>query len=182
MVNIPNFITLARMLTVPLLVWLILNDRLVPAFWIFIAAGVSDAVDGFVAKRFNSETNLGKFLDPLADKAVLVSVFVSLGYADLLETWLIILVVFRDVLIIGGAILYETLTHSLTMEPLMISKVNTVAQIVLAASALGVNAFEINDGGFIGLLVIAVAATTLLSGAAYVFTWGRRAAAMEAKR
>ena len=178
--NIPNLITLARLLSVPLLVWLVLDDRLLTAFWVFVAAGASDAIDGFIAKRFNAETTLGKFLDPLADKAMLVSVFISLGHVGILQMWLVILVVFRDVLIIGGAILYETLTHSLTMEPLMISKINTVAQIMLAIAVLGDNAFGLDIGVPVNILIAVVAATTLISGAVYVMTWGRRVTELEA--
>ncbi len=161
------------------MVWLILDQHLKEAFVLFLAAGVSDAVDGFIAKRFNSETALGKFLDPLADKALLVCVYVSLGQADLLAVWLVIMVVFRDAVIVGGAILYQTLTQSLTMRPLRISKVNTVAQIILAAAVLGVTGFAVEARGMIDVMVYAVAATTLLSGAYYVVTWSRMAALME---
>lgn len=179
--NVPNVISIGRLLCVPILILLVLNDLIIAAFWLFIAAGVSDAVDGFIAKRFNIETTLGKFLDPLADKALLVSTYITLGNIGLIEIWLVIMVVFRDALIIGGAILYETLTHSLTVEPLMISKINTVAQIGLAAAALGVKAYGVNGGMIIDILITVVAATTLLSGAVYVMTWGQRAAAMEEK-
>ncbi|OHC76029.1 MAG: CDP-alcohol phosphatidyltransferase [Rhodospirillales bacterium RIFCSPLOWO2_12_FULL_58_28] len=179
--NIPNLISIGRLLCVPVLVWLVLDDQIIAAFWLFIIAAVSDAVDGFIAKRFNAETTLGKFLDPLADKALLVCAYVTLGNIGLIEIWLVIMVVFRDALIVGGAILYETLTHSLIMEPLMISKINTVAQIVLVAAVLGVDAYGVNDGVIIDLMAIVVAATTLLSGAVYIMTWGRRVAAMEEK-
>ena len=111
----------------------------------FIAAGVSDAIDGFIAKNFNVRTTLGGYLDPLADKALLTSVYVTLGYEDHIEDWLVILIVFRDVLIIGGAILYQTLTQALTMQPLWISKINTVAQIMLAALLLGLLGYEIQE-------------------------------------
>lgn len=177
--NIPNLISLGRLLSVPVAVWLILEGKIQGAFWLFIAAGVSDAVDGFIAKRFNAETVLGKFLDPIADKALLVSVFVTLGQVGLLQIWLVILVVFRDAVIVGGALLFETLTHSLTMEPLKISKVNTVAQIVLAAVALGFNGFEVRDPGVVDVLAVVVAVTTVLSGLLYVVKWTGRAADIE---
>ena len=177
--NIPNLISLRRLLAAPVMVWLILDSRLTEAFVLFIAAGVSDAVDGFIAKRFDAETDFGKFLDPLADKALLVCVYVSLAQADLLVIWLAIMVVFRDAVIVGGAILFHTLTHTLTMRPLRISKVNTAAQIVLAAAVLGVSGLGVEGGLFIDVMVYAVAATTLLSGAVYVVTWSRMAALME---
>ena len=181
--NLPNVISLGRLLAVPVAVWLILSDQLLVAFWVFVAAGVSDAVDGFIAKRFDAETEFGRYLDPIADKVLLVSVYLALGNEGYLETWLVIMVVFRDALIVGGALLFQTLTQSLTMQPLMISKVNTVTQIVLAAAVLGVHGYAIAGDGVaedvVEVLVYAVTVTTLLSGGAYVVTWSRRAAAME---
>ncbi|MCP5368737.1 MAG: CDP-alcohol phosphatidyltransferase family protein [Hyphomicrobiales bacterium] len=179
MVNVPNLITLARILSVPVAVWLVLTGHMLAAFWVFVAAGISDAMDGFIAKRFNAVTELGAYLDPLADKALLVSVYVTLGQQEYLATWLVILVVFRDVLIVAGALLFETLTHSLTMQPLMISKVNTAAQIVLAALVLGFNGFGIDDRMAVQVMVPVVAVTTLASGAAYVIKWSRQWALME---
>ncbi len=177
--NIPNFITLARLLSVPLAVWLIINGYLGGAFWLFIAAGVSDAVDGYLAKRLNAETVLGRYLDPLADKALLVSVFISLGSGGYLQSWLVIMVVFRDVLIVAGALLYHTLTQHLTLEPLGISKINTAAQIVLVAVVLGQHGLDLPLGMVAELMVYIAALTTFASGAFYVYEWTRRAAAME---
>ncbi len=165
----------------PVAVGLILNGLFLWAFWVFVVAGASDAVDGLIAKKFDAESELGRFLDPLADKVLLVCVYVALGQADHLPTWLVILVVFRDALIVGGAILFQTLTGHLTMNPILISKFNTAAQIVLAAIVLGVLGFEA-DGGWLTLveaMVYLVAATTFLSGAVYLVRWSRRAGAME---
>jgi cardiolipin synthase len=123
---------------------------------------------------------LGGYLDPLADKALLVSVYITLGYRGQIENWLVILVVFRDVLIIGGAILYQTMTQSLKMQPLFISKINTAAQIALAAILLGkLGLGVVNDYGLTLALVYVVAASTLLSGGAYVAIWGWRVFRME---
>ncbi|MFQ5959142.1 MAG: CDP-alcohol phosphatidyltransferase family protein, partial [Alphaproteobacteria bacterium] len=174
------FISLARLFAAPLTVWLILTGEITVAFWTFFAAAVSDAVDGFIAKRFKRTTVLGAYLDPLADKALLVGVYVALGNAGHLELWLVILVVFRDLLIVGGALLFWLLTRSLTMQPLMISKVNTVAQIVLAAVMLGSLGLGVAIDRLIETLVYVVAATTLLSGGRYVMEWTRRAAGVEA--
>ncbi len=172
--NIPNFITLLRIAAVPFVVWLIVDGHLMWAFWVFIAAGVSDALDGFIAKRFNMETELGKYLDPLADKALLVSIYVTLGVEGHIVNWLVILVVFRDVFIVGGALLFETMTHSLTMQPLMISKINTVAQIVLAAAVMANVGYGIALDGVMDALVLFTAATTVASGVAYAIAWVRR--------
>lgn len=181
-VNLPNLITLLRLFAVPLLVWLILGNHLIFALWVFVAAGVSDALDGLIAKKFDLGTVLGSFLDPLADKALLVSVYVTLGYKGDLPTWLVIAVVFRDLVIIGGALLFHTVTQSLTMEPLKISKANTVAQIVLAAVTLAGHGYGLQLDLPIHILIYLVAATTVASGLAYVVTWNRRASAIEESR
>ncbi len=177
--NLPNLISLARLFAVPLIVWLILREKWQIAFWLFVAAGISDAVDGFIAKRFGTSTVLGSFLDPLADKALIVAIYVTLGYKEHLVLWLVIMVVFRDLVIIGGALLFHAITQTLEMAPLMISKVNTVAQIVLAAVVLGTDGFAIDVGVFRDLLIYLVAITTFASGAAYVVTWSRMASAIE---
>ena len=164
----------------PPAVWLIVTDRFTAAFWLFVAAGVSDALDGYLAPNMRSRSRLGAYLDPLADKALLTSVYVSLGYVGEMPNWLVILVVFRDVLIVGGAILYQTLTRRLKMEPLFISKVNTAAQIALAALILAQLGLGVDSHGADQLLIYAVAATTLLSGGAYILRWGWRIAHIEA--
>src|ERR1700745_4236522 len=106
--NLPNVISLGRLLLVPLAISLILEGSYWAAFWIFVVAGVSDALDGFIAKNFDQRTRLGALLDPLADKVLLVSVYVTLGIAGQLWPWLVVLVVFRDVMIIGGFLLIQT--------------------------------------------------------------------------
>lgn len=169
--NLPNLITLARIASVPLVVWLIVDGYMLWAFWVFVAAGLSDALDGFIAKRFDMETELGKYLDPLADKALLVSVYVTLGVEGYIASWLVILVVFRDIAIVGGALLFETITHSLTMQPLMVSKVNTVVQILLAVAVMANAGYGIELDGGLDMLVLLTAATTVLSGLAYAVKW-----------
>ena len=176
---LPNLITLARLLAVPITVYLILQHAYGAAFWLFVAAGVSDALDGYLAKRFDLASELGAYLDPLADKALLASVFVALGYLDHVAMWLVILIVFRDVLIIGGAILYQTLTQSLEMTPLFVSKINTAVQIGLACAVLAQLGAGWDVPALTDVLVILAAATTFLSGAAYVIKWGRMAVLME---
>lgn len=175
-------ISLARLLAVPVMVYLILNGYHGVAFWLFVAAGVSDAVDGFLAKRFDLGSEVGAYLDPLADKVLLVGVYVTLGHTGQIVVWLVILVVFRDLLIIGGAILFLTLTRSLRMEPLYVSKVNTAAQIILAAVVLGELGLGVEVPVISRALVFVVAGTTLVSGAAYVVKWGLMAVTMERDR
>lgn len=177
--NIPNAITLARLAAVPIVVWLILDGELRIAFWVFLAAAVSDALDGIIAKHFNAETVFGAFIDPIADKALLVGTYITLGHEGFLQTWLVILVVFRDIVIVGGALVFQTVTQSLTMRPLMISKVNTVVQLLLAISVLFFVGYGIEDGPTLGVIGYIVVVTTLWSGLAYVITWSRLAAEIE---
>ena len=174
--NIPNLITLARMLAVPVVVWLMLDGRGGPAFWVFVGAGISDAVDGAVAKRFDMVTELGRYLDPVADKLLLVAVYLTLGHVGLLPSWIVILVVSRDAAILGGAMLARTIGDGITIRPLIVSKVNTAAQIVLAGTVLAQSAFEslpVPADTLVTALVFLVAATTVFSGATYLVRWGR---------
>jgi cardiolipin synthase (CMP-forming) len=177
--NLPNLISLARLLLVPVAIWLILVSRYGTAFWILLAAGVSDALDGFIAKRFDRRTRLGALLDPIADKAMLVSVYVTLGMAHQLWTWLVILVVFRDIMIVGGFLLIQAMGAPKQCDPLYVSKVNTGVQItlvgfVLARLGLGASA----DWPDL-VLSMAVASTTILSGLSYLIRWARILASSE---
>jgi cardiolipin synthase len=175
----PNIISLARLISVPLIVWLMLEHRYTAAFWLFIAAGISDGVDGFLAKRFGWQTQLGSFLDPLADKALLVSIYVTLGMQGYLPSWLVILVVSRDILIVGAVLLSLFLGHGLHVEPLRISKANTVAQIALAGLMLGAMDYGVALEWVVRLGSIVVALTTIASGTSYVIAWVREMAAWE---
>ena len=130
--SIPNLITLGRVILVPVVFWLLLTGELKAAFLVFVVAGISDAVDGFLAKRFNWETELGAYLDPIADKLLIVCIFIALGVTGRLPSWLVITVVSRDVLIVIAVVLSWLLGHPTPMKPLAVSKINTVAQIVLA--------------------------------------------------
>lgn len=177
--HIPNFISLARLLVVPLVVYLVLNERMVAAFWVFVAAGISDAADGFIAKRFNAGSLLGRYLDPLADKVLLVTLFVLGGYMNFLSVWLVILVVFRDAMIVGGAMLFHALIDTLEVSPLPVSKVNTALQIVLVAAALAFRGYDLELSSLQAALEYAVAATTLASGGAYLVKWSRLAATID---
>jgi cardiolipin synthase len=172
-VNFPNLITLLRLLLVPVTVWLIISDAYALAFCAFLIAGVSDAVDGHLARRMNLQTKIGTYLDPLADKALMVSVYVTLGFLKVLPAWLVILVVSRDVLIVGAIILAWLVAQPLRVSPLMVSKINTVAQVLFVVAVLGAAAF----GAPLDLLVfygsIPVALLTAASGGAYLLTWMR---------
>jgi cardiolipin synthase (CMP-forming) len=173
--NLPNLITLGRLMLVPLAIWLILDAQYAAAFWVFVGAGVSDGLDGFIAKRFNRRTSLGALLDPIADKTLLVSVYVTLGWAGALPKWIIILVVFRDVMIVGGFLLIQTTAAPKRFDPLYISKLNTLAQIALVGFVLAQRGIGFAAGAAEAefYLTIAVAATTVLSGLSYLVRWAR---------
>lgn len=171
--SIPNLITLGRIILVPIVFWLLLNGQLQAAFLAFVVAGISDAIDGFLAKRFGWETELGAYLDPIADKLLIVCIFVALGVTARLPSWLVILVVSRDVLIVIAIVLSWLLNHPTPMKPLAVSKMNTVAQIVLAATVLAHEAFQLNLRGAVVVLIWLTAATTLASLVAYLRIWLR---------
>lgn len=180
--NLANMITLARLVMVPVIVVLMVNDAMVAAFWLFLVAGASDAVDGILAKRFGMETVLGSYLDPIADKALLVSAYVALSVGDHIAVWLTVVVVFRDLVIVGGAILFHTLTGRLEMQPLAVSKLNTGMQSALVLVALSAAAYAKDWQQAVDALTYIVAFTTVVSGAAYLYVWGKRAGEIEEAR
>jgi len=171
--NLPNLITVARILLVPVMVWAIVSHEMLVAFVLFLVAGVSDAVDGFLAKRFDMASELGAYLDPLADKVLIVSIYVSLGVTEAIPRWLVILVVSRDLLIIGGIMLAWILSHPITIKPLAISKLNTVAQLFFAGLVLAARAFGWDATTPETAVMAAVAVLTLLSIGFYLRDWAR---------
>jgi cardiolipin synthase len=181
-VNLPNLITLARILSVPVVVWAIASHEMLFAFALFVAAGISDAVDGFLAKRFDMKSELGAYLDPLADKVLIVSIYVALGITEAVPRWLVILVVSRDLMIVGAVILSWLVGRPIAMRPLIVSKINTVAQIVFAGLVLGSLGFDFHPGWVLPALMAVVAALTLLSVGAYVREWVRHMGANETLR
>lgn len=175
-VSLANCITLARLCCVPLAVWLILRQHMALAFWLFLCAGLSDALDGWLARR-RGGSMVGAMLDPIADKALLVSMYVTLAATGRLPDALAILVVFRDLLIIGGVLALSVLGLPLRIAPLRLSKLNTVLQIALVADVLLLAAFPpiglAQPGRVLAALVWLVGASTILSGAAYVHATAR---------
>jgi cardiolipin synthase (CMP-forming) len=173
-INLPNLITLARLLSVPLAVWLILEDRYAAAFWVFIGAGLSDALDGYIAKRFNRQTRLGAMLDPAADKVLLAGVYMTLGIVGQLPAWLVMLVVSRDLLIvIGFVVIHASAATPKPVGPLFISKINTLIQIVLVGFVLARLGLGFEADAVMPPLIGAAALTTLLSGSSYLLQCAR---------
>lgn len=155
------------MLLVGPLVWLIIADHVWAAFWVFVVAGISDALDGYIAKAFNQKTDLGAILDPLADKALLNGIYVALALSDHLPMWLAWLVVGRDISIVVGVMLIRRRDPVFRVRPLKVGKLNTFVQILLAAAALAIWGNVADVQSWIEPLVVLVAAMALVSGASY---------------
>jgi cardiolipin synthase len=171
--TIPNMITIGRLILVPLVIAMIVQGEWQAAFGLFVLAGVSDAIDGFLARRFDMRSELGAYLDPVADKALLVSIYITLAISGVLPPWLAILVVSRDVMIVSAVILSWVLENPVEIKPFIISKLNTAAQIAFAAGLLAAKAFGVGLGGWFDAALWVVAALTLASTAAYLAFWSR---------
>lgn len=177
--TLPNLITVARFIMVPLVILAMINGEMLAAFVLFLLAGVSDGLDGFIARNFNQRSELGAWLDPVADKFLLVSVFVMLGWLGVLPSWLVIFAVSRDALIVGAVVLSSLLENPVEMRPLLISKANTMVQIVLLVLVLADLAGLARLDAVIGWMIYAVAGLTIASASAYLVTWLRHMAGVE---
>ena len=173
--QLPNIITVARMLMVPLLLWCLHTGEHAAALWIALAAGFSDALDGWLAKRFGWQTWLGGVLDPIADKLLLDASFVGLWLAAAIPGWLAALVVGRDVVIVSGASTYHFLIGTVTGRPTLLSKATTVAQIAFVLAVLVELAWRPLPRELALAAIGLVAALTLASGIDYVVRWSLRA-------
>jgi len=173
--DIPNVITIFRIGIVPAVVVALLNGQFTLALCLFAIAGVSDGLDGYIAKRFNYVSRLGSILDPLADKLLLISTYVSLGWLGLLPVWLVATVIGRDLLIVCGALAYHRLIGEYEMAPSLVSKANTFFQLVLGLAVVFSAGVLTLPGLMLDGLIYIVAAAAVLSGCDYVWTWGARA-------
>src|SRR5438105_8509333 len=180
-VSIPNIITLGRIVLVPIIVWAIVSSQMEVAFAVFLIAGISDAVDGFLAKRFNMASELGALLDPLADKALLVSIYMSLGIWGAIPRWIVILVVSRDIMIVAAVMGSWLFGKPVPMKPLMVSKLNTVAQVAFAALVLAALGFGFKSSPYDLILMGFVTIFTLVSVSLYLVEWVRHMSTIEAK-
>lgn len=173
--NLPNVISLVRIALVPPFVMALMDGRYFTALLLFGVAGLSDALDGYLAKRHGWKSRLGSILDPLADKILLVSAYITLAWLDLLPGWLVAVILGRDVMIIGGALVYHYTVRRFDLAPTWISKVNTVLQISLVlAVMLKLSILPLPEWS-IGGLVYLVLVFTVWSWLDYVWTWSRRA-------
>ncbi|MBL8300194.1 MAG: CDP-alcohol phosphatidyltransferase family protein [Rhodanobacteraceae bacterium] len=174
--HIPNLLTLLRMLLTVPLAWLLRDGRFDAALIVALVAGFSDALDGFLAKRFSWQSRLGGLLDPVADKLLLVACFVGLAQVGALPWWLAALVIGRDVLIVSGAVAYHNLVGPLDAAPSALSKLTTVLQIMLVlATLLHLSRFAEWPAWLNLALLAAVMFATLASGIDYVVRWSIKA-------
>jgi cardiolipin synthase len=170
-------ITIARLIMVPALIVAIGHKGWGLAFILFVIAGISDAVDGFIARRFDMRSEFGAYLDPFADKALLVSIYVALAVVGVLPGWLAVTVVSRDVMIVAAIILSWLMRRPVEIKPLFISKINTTVQIAFAALVLGMLAFDVHPEQLVLPAMVLVAALTIISAGAYLGRWLRHMAA-----
>lgn len=173
--SVPNMLSYGRLLATPFIVWMIAEHNMVAAFFIFVAAGISDALDGFFARRFNLVSDFGKMIDPVADKILLVSSYLGLCLTGYLPLWIGLVVLGRDILIVVAYLASSQKEDWLFPDPLRISKLNTAVQITLAAFVMLHEAFAFPLPGPLeflpAVLLYGAGATTILSGASYLVRW-----------
>lgn len=172
--DIPNIISIFRIgLVVPIAYYLWYQNYLI-ALVLFLIGGLSDGLDGFLARRYKWQTDLGVILDPMGDKLMMTASYILLGWHNVLPWWLVALVISRDLIIVTGTLLYKKIIGAAKLKPLFISKLNTVCQIVLVLISMLSQIITFPSIIVTSTLWIVVI-TTLLSGYAYINEWGRRA-------
>lgn len=173
-INLPNLLTLGRILMTPFIVYSILNDFAIQALVLIIIAALTDMLDGAIAKYLNMQTVVGAYMDPIADKLMLVGSIISLFIVGKVPMFLFLAVVFRDVIIVVGAMAYELVTHQLEMRPTYISKITTVVQIIYVSTALLHAAWPL-PAVLIDVAVWITFAITCVSGVQYMILWANKA-------
>ncbi|HVP08089.1 MAG TPA: CDP-alcohol phosphatidyltransferase family protein [Burkholderiales bacterium] len=173
--HLPNALTVLRFILIPVLVALLLRDRFETAFAVFAVSALSDLADGVVARRWNLRTRFGAIADPLADKLTMLSVALALAAQSLIPLWLVLAIVARDALIVGGAVAYHYVVGRYDMAPSRLSKLNTAVQFAALSAVLADGAGVIELSVWLPGLFALLLATIVASGAQYVWVWGRRA-------
>jgi cardiolipin synthase len=169
--TIPNLITISRILSVPVLIILLHGEHYDWAFLVFLVSGISDGLDGYIAKRYDMESELGGILDPFADKALIVSSYLMLMLLGDVPFWLFMTVIFRDLLIMVGGFLYAAINGRMKMKPSYLSKLNTFTQLSLVVIILGQRSFGLDFPQFTSFMIYATAITTIVSGLHYAWVW-----------
>lgn len=173
---VPNLITIGRLLLVPVIAWLLVERRYLPALAVFLVAAFSDLADGAIARRYRIVSALGARLDPIADKLTMLAATVLLALHGWIPAWLAVAIVLRDVIIAGGAIAYRLSVGPVEMAPTPLSKLNTALEFAVLAGALAHAAGLVDAADWLAPLFAIVFATVVLSGAQYVWVWGAKAA------
>jgi cardiolipin synthase (CMP-forming) len=168
--SIPNILTVIRIILTPIVIITLLKSNFILALCIFLIAGITDGLDGFLAKKYRWQTRLGAILDPLADKFMLLSNYIVLGFLGLIPSWLVFLVLMRDVIIVAGATGYHYGVEFCELKPTKISKLNTLLQIILVLFVIFYQIFTINEI-FLNISYIIVTTSTIISGVYYVWVW-----------
>ncbi len=169
--QLPNLITISRIALAPVLILLLKDQEYAASLAVFLIAGVSDGLDGFIAKRYGFVSRLGSVLDPLADKTLLVSSYVMLTMLNHLPFWLMLTVAFRDLLIVGGYLAYTSMVGPVQMRPSWLSKINTFMQIALVIVILAQQALNLVYPPMVEVLIYTVLLTTVASGLHYLWLW-----------
>jgi cardiolipin synthase len=173
--QLPNAICIARILLVVPIAWNVVEERFTAALALCALAAFSDALDGFLAKRYGWTSELGKVLDPLADKLLLVTLFVTLAMVGWVPGWLAAIAVGRDVVIGLGALAYRTWFGAIDGHPTVVSKINTALQLFYILAVIGARGYALPPEGVVTGLLYAVLVTTVVSGVDYVGRYWRRA-------
>jgi cardiolipin synthase len=169
--QLPNLITISRIALVPVLILLLKDEQYAASLAVFVIAGVSDGLDGYIAKRFHFQSRLGSILDPIADKILLLCSYVMLVLLNHIPFWLMLTVVFRDLLIVGGYLIYTSMIGPVQMNPSWLSKFNTFLQIALVIIILGQQALGLVYAPLVELLIYGVLLSTVASGVHYLWIW-----------
>mgnify|MGYP002622233547 CR=1 FL=1 len=172
---LPNAISILRIALIPPILYLVVQRDFEPALVLFVLAAASDGIDGWLAKRYGWFTRLGALLDPIADKLLIAGLFVVLTAGGYLPLWLAVLVILRDVVIVGGATAYNFLVRPVEGEPTRISKLNTAFELLLVLFVLSRAALGWPPDISITVLGAGVLVTVVVSGIDYVWSWSRRA-------
>ena len=170
--DIPNAISLLRIVLVAPIVYFLLSKQFTVALVLFVIAGLSDALDGYLAKKYNWITRLGSFLDPLADKLLLVSCFLVCVFIELVPAWLFVIIVIRDLVVAFGALTCHFMLEKFQGEPPFSSKLNTALQILLLVMIISGQSLLDIPISWVDFVLYSVAATTAVSGIEYIWVWG----------
>lgn len=177
--NIPNLLTLLRMCAAPVLILFLMERNYGVGAFLFLVAGITDALDGWIAKRFDCVTRLGTILDPIADKMLIITAYIVLALLGDIPLWLVLIVGFRDLGIVGGYLILQTIYDEMPPQPSLLSKLNTLAQITFVLIVMTDKMGWASLSGVVNVLLWSVAVTTLVSGAHYIYRWFIRGSVVE---